>query len=423
MRAWLSAIPDRRDPALCYYGNVALLWTAILMFMGRLKARRQIKYRLNTPAVVSRLEAFCGQPLAAMPHGDTVENYLSGVDPSSLERLNQEMVRSLLEARRLESFRFLGLYYLVVVDMSGHLYLGTEPSEFTKGCLTQQTPDGRTLYYRPVCEGKLVTRTGLALSMGSEFVENPQGWVAGQSPQDCELSAAQRLFPRLKAAFPGFAFCALLDSRYCNETGFRMCEENHWPYVITFKEGSLPSVWEEFQTLQALTPENRLTVRTDEGRLDYTWLNGIPYGQRTLNVLCCVWTKPTGQQTTFAWVTDIPITAKNCHPMAEEGGRQRWKIENEGFRTQKHAGFAMEHAYAKRPISAKNFYFLLQVAYLLAQMFECYCRGKGEVKRAFGSLQNLAADLLESLRRDPIPAEEVLLAFLEERIQIRLNTS
>jgi len=122
-------------------------------------------------------------------------------------------------------------------------------------------------------------------------------------------------------------------------------------------------------------------------------------------------------------VTDITVTAKNCHSLAQEGGRNRWKIENEGFRTQKHGGFEMEHAYAKRPTAAKNFYLLLQVAHILSQMFECYCRGKSHVKRAFGSLRNLARFFLESIRRDTLPEPETLIEFLNEPIQVRLNSS
>jgi hypothetical protein len=38
---------------------------------------------------------------------------------------------------------------------------------------------------------------------------------------------------------------------------------------------------------------------------------------------------------------------------------------NEGFNTQKNGGFALEHAYSKKPVASKVFYFLLQMAHLL----------------------------------------------------------
>ena len=151
-------------------------------------------------------------------------------------------------------------------------------------------------------------------------------------------------------------------------------------------------------------------------------MNDIAYGKRKLNVLECRWTDSEGDHC-FVWVTDIQITQKTCEPLAQEGGRQRWRTENEGFRTQKHGGFEMEHAYAKRTPSAKNFYLLLQVAHILSQMLECYCRGKKVVKHAFGSLRNLASAFLEAIRRDPIPDPDSLRRFLDQPIQIRLDTS
>jgi hypothetical protein len=392
------------------------------MYLSLLRARRQIGFRLNAPQVSARLGALCGQAdLPRVPHGDTVEDYLAGVDPDRMQEIPQAMVRALLESRRLEGLRLLGLYYLVTVDMTGHLYLGDSPSAFTQGCLTQRTDDGRTLYYRPVCEAKLVTWTGLALSIGSEFVQNPPDGPPEGDTQDSELQAAGRLFARLKSAFGGYAVCALLDSRYANQTGISLCEANGWRYLITLKEGSLPSVWEEFQALLPLAPQNRHTERVDQVQYEYAWINSIAWGQRELNALACRWTDAQSKPHLFVRLTDIPLRAGNVHALAQQGGRQRWRIENEGFRAQKHGGLEMEHAYAKRPTAAKNFYLLLQAAHILSQMLDVYLHGKAAVKRSFGSLLNVGLALLEALRRDPIPPQAELDAFLAQPIQIRFR--
>jgi len=418
-------VPDRRDPELITYKVQTLLWAAILMFVFRLGARRQIRFRLETLEALTRLKALTGQDLPSVAHGDTLEHYLARVDPSELQKIPVAMVRALLETRRLEKFRLLDQYYLVAVDMSGHLYLGDQPSGFTEGCLTQTGQDGRTLYYRPVCEAKLVTRTGLALSVGSEFVENVKRKDQSdeQYKQDCEKKATRRLFPRLKKALSGFAICVLLDSLHCDEPTFQMCQANDWRFIITLKEGALPSVMQEFEALKAQSPENQFAALTHEGRLTFSWVNAIAYGKRPLNVFECVVNRDNEKATHFVWVTDIELTRDLCQALSQEGGRQRWRIENEGFRTQKHGGFEMEHAYAKHPIPAKNFYLLLQIAHILSQMFECYCQGKAVVKHDFGSLRNLAHALLESWRRDPIPDPQRLRTFLDEAIQIRLDTS
>jgi len=422
---WLRAVPDGRDPEACDYSGAALLWTGIVMYATRLGARRQIVSWLRTEAVRQRLASLAQEEVLAVPHGDTLDDHLDTVDPARLQPIVQQMARALLESRRLEEFRLLDRYYLLALDMSGHLYLGEAPSRFTEGCLTQTTEDGRTLYYRPVCEAKILTRSGLALSIGSEFVENPPGYAPGQGVvQDSELPAGLRLMERVKQTFPGFAFCVLLDARYCNETGFALCQKHGWRFIITLKEESLPSVWKEFQALRTQVPENRLIVVSPQGvEYHFAWVNAIAYQKRTLNVLECRWTDRDGKEHCFVWVTDIPVSAQNCDALAHEGGRQRWKIENNGFRAQKEEGFEMEHAYAKRITAAKNFYLLLQVAHALCQLFECYQRGKKAVKKVFGSLQNLGRFLLESLRRDPMPDPEALRRFLEEPIQIRLNSS
>jgi hypothetical protein len=45
--------------------------------------------------------------------------------------------------------------------------------------------------------------------------------------------------------------------------------------------------------------------------------------------------------------------------LANQGGRLRWKIENEGFNVQKNSELNMEHAYSEDPVARKVFYLLL----------------------------------------------------------------
>jgi len=70
--------------------------------------------------------------------------------------------------------------------------------------LTSTRKDGRTIYYHPVLEAKVVTANGFAFSLMTEFIENP-----GEQPtkQDCELKAFYRLAERLKQRFPHVPIC------------------------------------------------------------------------------------------------------------------------------------------------------------------------------------------------------------------------
>jgi hypothetical protein len=111
----------------------------------------------------------------------------------------------------------------------------------------------------------------VALSLGTEFIENP-GAVSATAPpaqaatltdyeqvkQDCERKAFARLAPQLKAAFPQLRLCASGDSLYACGPVLSLCEENGGSFVLTFKPGRTPSLWQDFQGLLKLSPGQRL---------------------------------------------------------------------------------------------------------------------------------------------------------------------
>jgi len=70
----------------------------------------------------------------------------------------------------------------------------------------------------------------------------------------------------------------------------------------------------------------------------------------------------------------------------------RWKIENEGFNVQKKGGYELEHAYTNHPNSAKVFYFLLQIAHLLAQLLYKTTLLKANFTDGFGSAKTWPSD-------------------------------
>ena len=72
----------------------------------------------------------------------------------------------------------------------------------------------------------------------------------------------------------------------------------------------------------------------------------------------------------FVYITDLPQTPHNVVNTAD-GGRLRWKIENEGFNTQKNSGYKMEHKYSRTSYNAlQNYYQMLQLAHLINQFTE-----------------------------------------------------
>ena len=417
-----GAVNDPRVPYLITYPLQVLAFAGVLMFLCRLGARRQIAlmFRRNG-ASAAKFQALFN--VDTCPHGDTLDAAFCRVNPEQVQQVVTGMVRTLIRKKVLDRFRLLDWYFVIAMDGTGRL---TFPERHCPHCLTR-THHGKTTYYHPVLEAKLVLPNGFAFSTMTEFIENPD---EHPTKQDCELKAFYRLTKRLKQAFPRLPICLSLDGLFAGGPTMTICEQYRWTYIIVLQEDDLPTVNQEFKALLPLAPENHLSFHTgpqNKTHQDYRWINDIAYkdserNEHTLAVLECLESKPdpNGQRKTtrFKWITNFAIKAKQVIPLANQGGRIRWKIENEGFNVQKNGGFALEHAYTRDHTASKVFYLLLQIAHLIAQLIE-----KGSLfHKAFpagvGSAKNIAFRLLEAWRNLRLNADQIQ-NILDARFQIR----
>ena len=258
--------------------------------------------------------------------------------------------------------------------------------------------------------------------------------LQGAPKQDCELKAFYRLAARLKARFPRLPICLLLDGLFAGGPTLERCQQYGWKYLIVLTEDDLPGVHQAFEQgwEQKSIPALEVEGGTDADiHQTYRWVNDIDYQDardhlHVLSLLECVETKAKNltetTTTRFKWITNFSLTPPNVARVANQGGRLRWKIENEGFNVQKNGGFELEHAYSQQETAGKVFYFLLQIAHFLFQLVE-----KGSLfRRAFpkgvGSLKNIASRLLEAWRNLRLP-RDALLRLLGGSFQIRFDTS
>ena len=112
---------------------------------------------------------------------------------------------------------------------------------------------------------------------------------------------------------------------------------------------------------------------------NYAWINDIGFTDASqtnhyLNVFECKEFKPgKGDKrikTKFKYITNFNVGRDNITALTNQGGRLRWKIENEGFNIQKNGGYGLKHAYSKDLNGFKIFYFLMQIAHIIAQLIQ-----------------------------------------------------
>jgi len=379
------------------------------MHATKLGARRQIKFQFDTAQCRRTLRRWL--KLDDIPHGDTLNNCFMQTELADLEPIPGKMVSELIRSKAIERFRLMGEYILIATDGTGVL---SYDSQHCPHCL-HSTQHGKTKWYHPLLEAKLVTRNGLALSVATEFIENLD---PGASKQDCELKAFYRLAPKIKAAFPRLTVCLLLDGLYTAAPVFRICQDYGWKFIITLKDKDLKSVNEEFLALREQTPDNQKRASRgehNETQQLFTWVNQIEYKNREtkntpsffLSVLECIDTYPDATQKRFRWVTNITLNRATAHRVGNQGGRLRWKIENEGFNEQKNGGFELEHAFSTNTNSAKCFYILLQLACALLQLLYKTNLLSEHGRRTLGGVRRLSARLLEALRCRSLRADQI----------------
>ncbi len=97
-----------------------------------------------------------------------------------------------------------------------------------------------------------------------------------------------------------------------------------------------------------------------------------------------------------------------------EQGRKRWKIENEGFNTQKKQGYNLEHMYSKNYQAVKNHYYLMQIGHMIAQIMEAWEKLWKGINQ---SREQQHRRILESFKTTKLKEKT---GELEKRIQIRL---
>lgn len=396
------------------------------MFLCQLKARRQIGIKLRTVASAKTFGSLFS--LEQFPHGDTLADLCEKVDVKQVSGLSSRMIKNLIRKKVLNEHRLFGKYYMVAIDGTGTFRFKNRHCDY---CLTRVHANGETDYFHNVLEAKLITENGFAFSVMSEFIEN--GPTENPSKQDCELRAFYRLAKRLKKSFKRLPLCLIMDALFANGVVFDIARENSWTFLITLQDGSLRTINDEYERLKDLQPENRLKRRIGKEKQtlqNYAWINDIAFTdskQKThyVNVLECREVKPGKNQeiikTKFKLVTNFYAENVNVVQLSN-GGRARWKIENEGFNVQKNGGYGLKHAYSEDPNGFKVFYLLMQIAHTIAQLIAHGNLLKKIFPKGFGSAANLAFALLEAVRNSSITPIQIAL-INSTKIQIRFDSS
>lgn len=356
----LNAVPDHRKRRT--YQVAEILSAGLLMFVLRRGSRNQTDQLSGNQFECNYLKIFGFR----LPIMDTVHQFLEKLPAAELEKLRELLVRRLMERKVFEKWKFQG-HYNLSFDATGIHAFDEEPFE---GCPYKETKNS-IKWYAGILEAKLVFANGFSISLASEPLANQNGKF---DKQDCEQVAFKRLAAKVKAAFPRLAILVSADGLYCSGPVFDTIAQYGWKFAFTFKDESLKTLWKEIGQRSPTTIEqvvkklpNGLWLKENTsfvGQLTYKGQEGLGYVEHQL------YTDVDQPLERHVHLTNIAITTQNARQISRQG-RMRWKIENEGFNTQKNQGFSLGHKYARKNFNAmKNYYLLVQIAHLITQLVE-----------------------------------------------------
>ncbi|MDC3416214.1 transposase family protein [Aquibacillus salsiterrae] len=398
-------VKDPRHQGYITYDCDILLFMIILKNVCNLKSMRSMTNHFNKEECIDNVGKILGlETLEELPQYDTINDFLSELDPKELEDIRTYIIKELLKKSCFDRYRINGKYWGVIVDGTG---LFSFDHKHCDHCLRREytdkeTGEKKTVYMHHVLEAKLVIGD-MVLSIASEFIENESEDV---SKQDCELKAFYRLAEKLKDSYKRLP-SVLGDSLYACEGVFNQCNEFKWKYMFRFKGGRIKSISKEFQKIKEMEQGNASS--------DIFWVNQISYNQRTVNVLECKIGETKEDKKQFTFITDIKITKRYAKNLVVVG-RSRWKIENQGFNRQKNIRYHIEHASSKNYVAMKNHYLLAQIADILMLLYEKGCR---MLKSFQKTAKEISSNLLEAIRTRRLTDEDI--SMVAKPIQVRFT--
>lgn len=371
-----SGVSDVRDQRGKKYSMEEAVLSVVLMFLlkeGSRNSYNQDRAETNFTRNIRRLLKI------RLLHGDTFNDILACISEDDLQRLKAMMVKLLISKKVFYPYLHNGRYIVAVDGTGTHSF----DEDYSGTCLHKTSANGVVSYSQAVLEAKLVAPNGFCISLATVWLEN--NLDGKHDKQDCELSAFKRLSAKIKELYPRLPITIVGDALYANTPVMDLCAGYGWDYMLVLKEGVLKDLNEEI----GLRPDKK-TYEDKNGKL--SWLGQLEWKSQRLS-----WIKWEDPFNLFSWLTNMEIKDARTGIKAQEAARLRWKIENEGFNTQKNLGYGMQHKYNRVDLNAtRNYYQCMQIAHLIEQLAllskqgrELFAKGKTTIIKMSERLRNI----------------------------------
>jgi len=331
-----------------------------------LKYSSLLRYDIEREDVAVNLKNLFG--MSQLPSDTYMRERLDEVDPRSLRPCFTKLFAEVQRAKKLEAYQYLDNKYLLSLDGTGFFSSKTVHCD---QCCQKKHKNGSTTYYHQILQGAIVHPS---LKQVIPLAPEPISYQDGRTKNDCELNAAKRFLDDFRREHPKLPTRLVADALFANEPFVQALKIRDMSFIINVKPKNHTWLFDYFKSEKTETFE----VKDNAGYIHYfEFINEAPLNSTEKVHINFLWYKqvsPKGEEKYMTWITDTHLTKNNVLTVMQ-GGRARWKIENETFNTLKNQGYQFEHnfGHGKKNLS-HVFASLMLLAFTIDQIMEMCCK-------------------------------------------------
>lgn len=373
-------LTDIRQQGKITYDMKVICITRLFALLCGITTMNSLTNKLNNDLTIETLAKITNSKIDDLPHYDTINDVFDDLNIEELRKIQKYIVYTLIRSKMFDKFRYHGKFQLLI-DGTG---LVSFKQKHCDHCLVRKHSDGHFSYEHQVLEAKLVFGS-FVLSIDSEFIENPNPNVVNFKKQDYEMKAFKRMAVRLKKNFSKLSFIITGDALYASGPFIKLCLNNNWNYMFRLKSDKLKTVNQDFDGL--------ISINSGSNHKGYFVVNDYQYNQYKFNIIRFVEHIKCKKDKIFTFITSLSVTDNNVKTLIMMG-RQRWKIENNGFNNQKNILFNISHMCSLNYNAMKAHYFFTQFAHTIRQLLDL---GSTLVKSFQGKIKEISFAILNEL--------------------------
>jgi hypothetical protein len=348
-----------------------------------------------------------------LPSDTHLRDIMDEVNPKHLRRIFTSLFAELQKTKVLSNYEFIEIngvkHYLISLDGTGYF---SSHKISCEQCIRYHDKEDSTKELR---FGHNVLAASMVHPEQREvfsFCPEPIVIQDGVDKNDCELNAFKRFVADFRREHPKLTTVFVMDALYARTPVIELLRTHRIPYIINVKEnmGLLMSQFKEEkskgQTGSHIVVEYHGQKIVKKLETVYHFSNELRLfqlkdGPKSNFIECqetLTWTDKDGkehrQKKTYTWITDIWVTKENVKKLSQ-GGRARWKIENETFNTLKNQGYYLEHNYGHGDKNLSvNMVSMMFTAFLVDQIQQACCQ---TFKKAFAVMGERPSYLWEKI--------------------------